>query len=322
MKPQYLTAAMLFAASQYALSDIDVYGKASVSLQNTELESEGSEQWELNSNASRLGVKGKYQIAGTSITAIFKAEYEIAIDDGVADEKNSNTFKQRNVYLGLTGDWGTAKVGNFDTATKLLSKEVDLFNDLVLGDIKNILVAENRIKNTIEYTSPTYSGFTASVALVPGEDPSANEDGIDDGRTLSVQYRNDTVTFAIAGDDNIKGYDTVRAVANAKFGPLQLAALIQSAEESDGTAPAEEESVVISASFKAADKLKLKLQYGVSETESSSPDEEKTQLAIGADYKLAKNMKLFAYAAQVDTDITGAASTSDNTVGIGTELKF
>lgn len=322
MKPQYLAVAMLLASSQYALSEIDVYGKANVSLQNTELESASSEQWELNSNASRLGVKGKYPIEGTSVTAIFKAEYEIAIDDGVADEKNSNTFKQRNVYLGLTGDWGVVKVGNFDTATKLLSKEVDQFNDLVLGDIKNILVAENRIKNTIEYTSPTLSGVTASIALVPGEDPDENEDGIDDGRTLSVQYRNDTLTFAVAGDDNIKGYDTIRAVAKATLGPVQLAALIQTAEESEGTTPAEEESLVISASFKAADKLKLKLQYGVSETESSSPDEEKTQLALGADYKLAKNMSLFAYASQIDTDITGIASTSDSTIGIGTVLKF
>jgi predicted porin len=208
MKRLLLPASILLISSgQLALADTSFYGKANVSFQNTELESETpqTEQWELNSNASRLGIKGSTKVDDTALTVIYQAEFEIAIDDG---GNSKQTFKQRNIFVGLQGDFGTVMAGNFDTATKLLGKEVDQFNDLVLGDVKNILEGENRVKNIVQYSSPTLlGGLSFTAAVVPGENdkPDGKEDNVADGNVFSVQYQADSFLVAVAHDTDIDG---------------------------------------------------------------------------------------------------------------------
>ncbi|WP_320838145.1 porin [Zhongshania sp.] len=324
MKRLLLPASILLASgAQLAHADLSFYGKANVSYQQTDLESKDTEQWELNSNASRIGLKGSTPIDNTALTVIYQAEYEIAVDTGTADSKSGNTFKQRNTFVGIQGDFGTLSAGQFDTATKLLGKEVDQFNDLVIGDIKNIMEGENRQKNIVQYASPTVLGglsFTAAVS--PGENRDANEDNAADGNVFSVQYQTKQFLFAIAHDTDIDDYDTTRAIFTTRLGPVDLGVLVQTAELAGEVDSQQEDSALISAAFNATDKWVLKAQYGVGETELVTGDQEKTQAALGADYKLSSALTVFAYAAQVENDTVGAISTTDSTAGAGIWFKF
>ena len=120
-----------------------LYGKVWVTIESQNLK-EGSEL-ELVSNDSRLGIKGKIDLR-EGLEAIYQAEYKIDPVDGKADEFKNKTFKQRNSFLGLRGNFGTLFLGTHDTALKKSQAKIDLFNDLA-ADIENILQGENRMKN-------------------------------------------------------------------------------------------------------------------------------------------------------------------------------
>lgn len=97
-----------------------VYGKINVTLNKYDFDDltpaaapttrvNGQDNWKLESNASRLGVKGDYPLFADT-KAIYKLEYEVYPD---ADKQGDGTspFKQRNTYAGLQGDWGTIFAG-------------------------------------------------------------------------------------------------------------------------------------------------------------------------------------------------------------------
>ena len=131
-----------------------VYGKVNVSLENMNYDpapggANNDDKWELQSNASRLGVKGDFDLDVAGLKAVYKAEFEISVDDG---DKDGQTFSQRNIYGGFQGGFGTLIAGKFDTPTKKAQMDVDQFNDLD-GDIKNIAAGENRVSNIIQYLS-------------------------------------------------------------------------------------------------------------------------------------------------------------------------
>ena len=118
MKKVLLTAAIASALSVssygFAEGPIDgtIYGKVNVSVVNQDTGS--SDEWKLNSNASRLGVKGKTEIAD-GLYAVYKAEFEVCVDDG---DCKGQTFTQRNIMGGIRGSFGTIWAGKHDTPTK------------------------------------------------------------------------------------------------------------------------------------------------------------------------------------------------------------
>lgn len=91
-----------------------VYGKANVSFENQD--DGDNDAWKLQSNASRLGVKGDLDLDVNNLKAVYKAEFEISIDGG---EKGEETFSQRNIFGGFKHDtMGTLIAGKFDTPLK------------------------------------------------------------------------------------------------------------------------------------------------------------------------------------------------------------
>lgn len=114
MKKQLLALAIgsMVVAPSVAMADKGpiVYGKANVSYENQDNDVEDA--WKLQSNASRLGVKGDLDLDFNEIKAIYKAEFEISIDDG---DKDGETFGQRNIYGGFAHDsMGTLIAGKFE----------------------------------------------------------------------------------------------------------------------------------------------------------------------------------------------------------------
>jgi len=314
MKQKILSLAIIAAslnATTVLAADPKVYGKANLSLNLTDVE--GTDTTKLNSNASRFGIKGSFD-ATDSIKAIYKFEYETFIDDGDDGKTGSNSeFKQRNIYAGFQGNFGTIIAGNHDTPTKLAQGKVDRFNDLVLGDIKNVIQGENRSKNIIMYTTPKMNGLAATVAFVPSEKENGD---VSDGISAAITYKADGYSFTVAHDNGETIDSSVesltRLVGEYKGDGFKLGALYQVADEGSN----DEDGFVLSGEYKLSNGLILKGQFAQSDDETK----EITQTAVGVDYKLGKKSKIFSYYAKVEAD--DGVTTDANTFALGYEIKF
>jgi len=313
-----LAIAAVMPMSAFAVGPIDgsIYGKVNVSLDSVD---DGSNSvTEVNSNASRMGVKGKSELS-EGLYAIYKAEFEIYVDDG---DKGGKTFSQRNIYVGLTGSAGTVIVGRHDTPAKLSQKKIDLFGDLT-GDIKNTFEGENRKSNIVMYTSPKMSGFSASLMAVASEGDDVDQDGNGDdgldGLSYSLSYSMDNLYVALSGDQDIDKQDLMRLVAQYNMGDLQVGAMYQTNEDNADSSAKDEDGYFLSAKYKLGNGFTLKGQYG--EVDDSQNNKEEETFSLGLDYKLAKKTKVFAYYTE-NTDTSGGTETEEEILGFGMEHKF
>lgn len=313
-----IASTMGFASAGFAAGPIDgtIYGKVNVSAVNADNGSDDT--WKLNSNASRLGVKGKTEIAD-GLYAVYKAEFEMCVDDG---DCKGQTFTQRNIMGGIKGSFGTIWAGKHDSPTKLAQNKIDLFNDLE-GDIKNTFEGENRVSNIVAYTSPKMNGFSTTVAMIPGEGADVDGDGQDDtgltdGISYSLSYSQDNLYIAIAGDQDVDSQDLMRIIAQYKINNLKLGAMYQQNEDNLGTK--DESGFFLSAAYKLDKKTTLKAQYGSIEDDVDG-DEEET-LSLGADYKLAKGTKVYVFYTDNTDSSVGEADKEDTAFGLGMEHKF
>jgi len=316
------------AASNAAMAEaVKVYGKANVSLQQYE-EKDATDtredNFKLNSNASRLGVKGDAELS-EGVSAIYQMEFEVSLDDG---DKDNQTLKQRNAYVGVKTDFGKFIAGIHDSPTKMLGKPVDIFSDLQQGDIKNVVNGEERIKNAVMYRSPEMAGFTVDAMFAPGEeDETGDRNGAADYTSIAVKYQWEGLSVGLSMDDEINqdftnNSELMRLVAAYKADSYGVSALFTTSEEIDSASNVEQEGQIITAYYKLGD-WKLKALVGTStKSEDNVKDIDTTQFTVGADYKLAKKTKVFTYLAQVEEEQDGDTLEEKSTFGVGLEHKF
>ena len=281
-----ITFALCSVFAQHAIADetVNLYGKLNLSIQATE---EGDESFsELKSNASRLGVKGKYKLdTDYGLEAIYKIEWQVNVEDGSKD-----TFTARNQWVGLKGGFGEFTVGRVDTTLKLAQGKFDLFNDYE-GDLKNLFIGENRVTDSLTYKSPKYNNVQFSASYILSED-----EDLDNPYSVGVSFGDGSLKktdffLSIARDENMKGksaaYQTTRLVGMYKFGDLRLGGILTESEVSEGEFQGQSENgYAVNASYKLG-KVLAKVQY----QEFADAD----AINVGADYKLGKNTKVYAW---------------------------
>lgn len=301
-----LVVASLFPVA--AVADVIVYGKANVAIQNADEVADS--RVELVSNASRIGLKGGEDI-NSSLKVIYQFEYQTEVDDGT---NGSQTFGQRNIFLGLQGTAGTFIGGHFDTPTKVAQEKVDMFNDLE-GDITQIFKGEIRASNIVQYTTPTFGGgFAGSVAYVTEENNGVTpRTGDNAGVSASFGYTSPAFYVGVAMDQDVEAEDVdlIRVVGRFNVGAFQFGLL---AENYDNGV-VDEDGVLVSALWNVTDKWAAKAQYGQSDIKMADGE----SASIGLDYKMTKAATLYSYITKVEDD----AETRDDTyVGVGLDFKF
>lgn len=315
-----------------------VYGKINLSLEHMKYDPApgapaNDDEWELQSNASRFGIRGDFDLDVAGLKALYQVEFEIAVDDG---DNKGDTLSQRNIFAGLQGAFGTLRAGRFDTPTKEAQGKIDQFNDLD-GDMKHIASGEVRASNIIAYTSPKLGGLvTFNAAFIPAEDEDdfdgdgSNENGLADSTSISLVLEKNGFYGALAHDSDIQDellvdatgssptLDITRVVAGLKMDRFELGALFENAREAEGDG--EENSYLVSGAYRI-ERVKLKAQYG--RVKGDQTDNEGTQYALGLDYALAKNAKVYGYYNNLKYEFdNGSPDDKTQTVGVGMELKF
>ena len=303
-----LCVALVSGLSFSAFADVDVYGKANVTVQSSD-DGEGSFT-EIKSNASRFGLKGSEKITD-GLEAVYKFEFQVDVSDADSKGDNDDNISARNQYVGLKGAYGQVVVGRNDTALKQSQGKLDLFNDLE-GDIKNVFKGENRLGDSITYTSKSYEGFKVLATFIAEDDVDA-----DNGYSMAVTYgdsalKKSAVYAAIAADSEVNGYDVVRATVQGKIEDFRLGAMYQTQEKVDGSAEAD--GYLVNAAYLMGSNT-FKVQYQTMDFDDS---DDKSAISVGVDHKLNKNLKIFGFYSSFDMD----NNVDQDYLGLGMEYKF
>ncbi|WP_409423872.1 porin [Pseudoalteromonas sp. RW-H-Ap-1] len=302
-----LCVALLSGLSFNALADVDVYGKANVTVQSSD-DGEGSFT-EIKSNASRFGLKGSEKITD-GLEAVYKFEFQVDVSD--ADSKgDKDNISARNQYVGFKGSFGQVVIGRNDTALKQAQGKLDLFNDLE-GDIKNVFKGENRLGNSVSYASNSYEGFKVLASFIAEDDKDAKN-----GYSVALTYgdsglKKSAVYAAVAADSEVNGYDVVRASIQGKVENFKLGAMYQTQETVDGSAEAD--GYLLNAAYLMGSNT-FKVQYQTMDFDDS---DDKTAVSVGVDHKFNKNIKVFGFYSSFDMD----NNVDQDYVGLGMEYKF
>lgn len=320
-----------------------VYGLLNLSVDMVDQESSGdvspapgvqtTDEWQVNSNSSRLGVKGEEDL-GNNYSAVYKAEFGVD-----ADEASSSGLSGRDRYVGLKSTWGTVKLGAFDSALKTAQGNVDQFNDMFYTDMQNYFSGENRMDNVIGYESPKIAdAVTIKVNLQPGEDTVGGNDSPADGISASVAYDAAGLYLALAMDSgvsdgafsDVSNRDAVRLVATYTMDTLQLGAMLQTAENSDDLlagGQADEEGLLVSAALTMGKNV-LKGQVAMNNVDYGGGfEDDLTFIGVGVDHNFTDMTKAFAQVSVLSVDVGGPApfvgtDTDDTVLTVGMQTKF
>jgi predicted porin len=295
-------------------ANIDIYGRADVSLQSSD-EGEGRFS-EVKSNSSRIGFKGNH-VLNDELTIVYQAEFEVDID-GDSDD----AVKGRNQFIGLKGAFGEVLLGQNDSILKQSQGKADLFSDLN-GDIKVLWVGENRLSDSVTYKSPVINGFQLGATYVAEEEVDGK-----DALSLAVFYgdkklKKSDFFASVAMDSEVKGkssdgtangyFDTIRATVQGKVSGVTLGLMLQNQENID--TGAEMDGVLISAKYKLG-ATTLKGQYQIADHKDG---EKNTGFTAGVDYKLAASTKLYAFYTSFDIK---TANRDEDYLAVGIQYNF
>jgi predicted porin len=329
-----------------------VYGQLNLSLDN--LDNGADSAFNVSSNSSRLGVKGDIQV-GDNLAGIYQVESEINADTGSASSNNT-VFASRDTFAGLQGNFGTVRVGRFDTPVKLLGRQVDLFKDQV-GDARNLTRGANgsgttntlarfdeRPNNSIGYISPTISGFTGLLQYATNTDSGTTSNDTNKLISVAANYAQGPLFAGIGYEKDGYLSTTVPPVAGRDPSVVRLAGYYDIAawringlwQTVSGTTSNNDEDVYGVGVRYVNDVWTYKTQ--TYQLKSNGPNKDATLFAIGAEYVLQKGITLYADYATLDNDsqqkltpykegrsdnlaVTTAGNTASG-ISLGTIIKF
>ncbi len=198
--------ATLFAIPFAAHADVTVYGFISGGVESAKATGNGTAANEYSSRTrvvdhnSRIGFKG-FEDLGNGTKAIWQVESSLRNFEqgGTNDIGQTATFGTRNTFVGLDN----ATVGKFflgynDSAYKAMT---DIGLNLLTNTTADVNGAssvysrgESRMKNSVHYVSPTWSGFQAGVSY-----------GVDETQKIAANGQTDATRLSLAANYTLGG---------------------------------------------------------------------------------------------------------------------
>ena len=159
-----------FCGAVSAQSNVTVYGLVDMGVVRESGGTAGSVT-KLSSgiaNGSRVGFKGVEDLGG-GLSALFQIENGFQADTGVMGQ--GGLLFGRQAFVGLTGGFGTVKLGRQYTPIDDLVGAVDPFGNGYAGRLQNVFMKGymSRVDNDVMYSTPNINGFNANLAYGFGE---------------------------------------------------------------------------------------------------------------------------------------------------------
>jgi predicted porin len=316
-----------------------IYGQFNLSLDS--LDNGTDSALNISSNSSRIGIKGDIQVGG-DLAGIYQVETDVFGDAG-----DSPALASRNTFVGLQSNYGTGRIGRFDSPVKVIGRQTDLFPDQV-GDTRNITRAgaglnrfDERPNNSIDYTTPDLSGFKGTLQYSTNTDADATATNDNDLISLGVTYAPGPLYVAL-GYETHGNVDTtqddpniVRLGAYYDLDAWRFTGLWQTISGAATNGNQDEDVLGVGVRYKL-DAWVFKGQ--VYQLSSDADNADVSLAAIGLEYALQKGITLYAdYAStsnddnravtpytegRSDTLAIATAGDSAKAVSLGTIIKF
>ena len=327
MKKLLLATAIAALSVSAAQAAPTVYGKAFVTVDYEDIESNAgdSDSLQINSHASRIGFKGSEAMTANT-DVIYQLEYGVDID---ADD--SKTFESRDTFLGLNNkNFGEFRFGrnqsSLDRINNVVTADGGYWDNL--GETDN-MVDSGRIDNSMIWTAPKYQGLPLQVSAMYAAD---EDDNSGDGFGVAAMFDQGTgFTAGVAYDKDLnlgngkyaQTGDIIRGTATvdlSKFAavPVKLGALYQVADIDD--ADKKEKGFVVSAAMGLQNFAKpatVYAQYNNTSNLRGLDGIDTDQIVVGGKYFYQPNMIMHAYAGQNDNDLN-----DKETLAIGGGLEY
>jgi predicted porin len=282
-------AGVVSAPAFAATANVDVYGVMNAAVSYVDDQPSAINDIQFSTFGSRIGFKGAEDLGG-GMKAIWQ------IESGVNFEEQSGSLSGRNSFVGLSGGFGTALIGNHDTPLKSVGRAVDLFGDTI-GDSRNVMGggSDLRAKNVVAYITPDMGGFGVAAAYstdlgVSGAAGDADNRGV---YNVSATYKNGPLFLGLGYGDG-DGHEAaglgahMRGAAGFTMGALKF---VGQYDKLDGDNSADYDAWMAGVAYSMG-AITLKGNYMDGDFDGAGADPQ--QFNIGADYAMSKRTKLYA----------------------------
>ncbi|MFN3915857.1 MAG: porin [Aquabacterium sp.] len=161
-KKNLIAVAGLAVLASAAQAQVTLYGNVDLSLARTEAKNvAGDAVTAVESGihtGSFVGLKGQEDLGG-GLKGFFVLESDVAVDTGSV----AGNFWGRTSELGLSGGFGTVKLGNSRSLGFLANAAYNPFPVTGLMNTSQGVNGYGNLQNSVTYTSPNLSGFSAAV---------------------------------------------------------------------------------------------------------------------------------------------------------------
>jgi predicted porin len=331
MKKSLLALAVLgaFAGAAQAQTNVTIYGQLDVGL----TKSSGATTAENAGDNNKLGFKGTEDLGG-GLAALFQAEIRFDPNTGKTEGGGTRPLFQGSTVVGLTGGFGTIRLGraltamqstmpNFDPwgATRnrgAFVPNVDLagFSSTPLEPTNG---AANRFSNGIFYSTPSMSGFQGSLSLQTKQKQDAATLPENMAFSAAGSYSNGPVGAALTYEKNALGDHITAVGASYKVGSANLMGTYAKVSAGDAVIAAADTTVAHSPEGKAwslganvdVATGNILAAYGQNKPDAGSKTK---KFSLGYEHKLSK--RTFLYTDYINTKPDTGDSTNTFDVGI------
>lgn len=288
-----LAVAGALATPVIAQADATLYGSFRVKVEDVD-----NQSLDLGDDSSRMGIKGDVDLGLEGTKGLFHWEAQVY---GVDDADQGTTMGNRLMYVGATGDWGTALAGkqyhpHYLWVTAQGTSAVFNSADGATAEW-NILGSDlhKRQNSTLAYISPVMSGFQVAAGAVVGANVADSTDDVDAYNIAAKYSANDlylAASFGKGQNDSFaatKDIDTWGLAATYTIDALKLIATYEDREQ-DGF---EADAMNLAAIYNLGDGLSVKGRYA--EKDIDGADDEQTNWTAEVEQRLGQGRVYASY---------------------------
>ena len=336
-----LIALAVAALPMAAMADVTLYGTVEASIENgkalTYTGGAKKSTTRIDDTGSLIGFKGSENL-GNGLKAIWQVEQALSIDG--TNVNGNNTWATRDSFVGLTGNFGTVRLGKLST---YLNSDMEKYDAWIYGAGVNgatwttAKTLDGRFDNAIRYDSPNLNGFKFTAAYGFDETRSTVKGNRSNKAVwnLGAGYENagyyvdaGYVSFQDTDDSATKdgnywrlegGYNANNLLVALAYGQSKLYAGAADATK------AKEAALTVGYTTGA---LTPKFTYAHvwdTKTNGVKADDGINQYVIGVDYALSKRTTAytsFGYVKHDNVIVAGTDERKERTLAVGVQHKF
>jgi len=313
MKKHLIAAAVAGALAVPAMAQVTVYGIMEAGIGSTSTSGSTSTTKVVDStvNTSRLGFKGSEDLGG-GMSAIFGLEARLDPQTGDVDEASKSSFFERGAYVGLSGGFGTVKIGKLDHQGGE-NNDASVFGNVGLVDGSSatggVEIGSDQ-NNTIDYTTPAMGGFKLNIGHSLKDNGTANTDNTHEGiTTYQVSGSVSGITLKVGGGTEKEVGGTKTKVMGVSAGTSIAGAKVGISYQTAEVAAVDRKHTLVTAAVSLGGALTAYAVYGKFDVDGST-NNDYSRVAVGVGYSLSKRTTVYALHRNTDKG-TGGADTKE-----------